>query len=131
MCWLRRTPAAILSAVCLAILAAGATAEERPQVHLRIDFGDDQKAKLAEIPWRDGMTVLDVMQSASKQDDELTFQYRGKQATAFLTQIGKVKNEGRGRNWLFYVNDKIADRSFAVYRIMAGDTVLWKFAEYR
>jgi hypothetical protein len=40
-----------------------------------------------------------------------------------------VKNEGAGgRNWTYRVNDKHADRSFAVYELQPGDHVLWTFA---
>ncbi len=61
----------------------------------------------------------------------MKFQERGSGATAFLTQLDDLKNEGSGRNWIYRVNGQIADRSFAVYRLEAGDTVLWKFEKSR
>ena len=59
------------------------------------------------------------------------FKFKGKRATALLTKIDDIENEGQGRNWLYRVNRKLADRSFGVFKLKAGDTVLWKFDKYR
>jgi len=42
-----------------------------------------------------------------------------------------LKNErGRGSNWIYWVNKKMGDRSFAVKELMPSDHVLWRFGEY-
>ena len=68
---------------------------------------------------------LDVAQCGYCQAGQLM------SATALLTKIDDLKNEGRGRNWLYRVNDKLADRSFGVFELKKRDTILWKFAQYR
>jgi hypothetical protein len=60
-------------------------------------------------------------------------EYRGSGATALVTQIADLKNQGAGnssKNWLYTVNDKVADVGIGSYRPQAGDVILWKFTTY-
>jgi hypothetical protein len=95
-----------------------------------IDYGDGVEKHFRELPWKSGMTVLDVVQAAQRHPRGSKFVYRGGAETAFLTQIDDVKNEGRGRNWIFSINGELGKRSFAVTEVKAADRVLWKFAQY-
>ena len=103
----------------------------RKLVRLVVDYGDGVQKHFTELAWRDEMTVLDAMTAAGKHPRGIQFKYRGRGATAFLTEIDDLENEGRGRNWIFSVNEKMAERSFAVVSLKPGDTILWKFGEYR
>ena len=88
--------------------------------------------RYSSLPCKKGFTVLDVLKVAEKHPHGLKFSYRGKGATAFLTQIDDLKNEGGGgKNWIYEVNGKVADRSFAVFQIKPSDKVLWKYRKYR
>lgn len=100
-------------------------------VTLVIDYGDGVQKHFVNIACKGGSTVLDVLESAKRHPRGIQFSYRGKGATAFLTQIDDLKNEGRGNNWIFHVNGKVADRSFAVFQVKPSDKVLWKFGKYR
>jgi hypothetical protein len=100
-------------------------------VRMVIAYGDGVEKHFTQLPWNDGMTVLDALKAAAQHPRGITFKYRGKGATAFLTQIDDLKNEGRQRNWIFRVNSKLADRSFGIVTLKPGDAVLWKFGEYR
>lgn len=102
-------------------------------VVLVIDFGDKESTKRYDkIPWREKMTVIDAMNTAMKMDKSLKFESRGSGRTTFVTKIGDLKNQGSsGNNWLFRVNKKLGDRSAAVYRLKAGDTIRWEFGEYK
>ncbi|MCO6456897.1 MAG: DUF4430 domain-containing protein [Pirellulaceae bacterium] len=100
-------------------------------VELTIDYGDGVQKRFTQIQRRDEWTVLDLLQAAERHPRGIKLTYRGKGATALLTQIDDRKNEGSGRNWLFYVNGKLADRSFAIVPLADGDQVLWRFEEYR
>lgn len=100
-------------------------------VRVVIDYSDGVQKHFTAIPWREGMTVRDALLAAQEHRRGVKFQERGSGATAFLTQLDDLKNEGSGRNWIYRVNGQIADRSFAVYRLEAGDTVLWKFEKSR
>jgi hypothetical protein len=105
--------------------------EPAAAVRLAIDYGDGVEKHFTSLAWREGMTVLDAMKAAQEHPRGIEFQFRGSGATAFLTQIDDVKNEGAGRNWIYRVNGDLAERGFAVQKLAAGDTVLWKFEKSR
>ena len=78
------------------------------------------------------MTVQDALGVAAKHRRGIQFRQRGKGSTALLTQIDDLKNGGGGkRNWIYHVNGKRADRSFAIFQLKAGDTILWRFEKYQ
>jgi hypothetical protein len=109
-----------------------AAEEERPaSVRLAIDYGDGAEKHFTALGWREGMTVLDAMKAAQEHPRGIKFQFRGSGATAFLTQIDDLKNQGSGRNWLYRLNGELAERSFAIQKVQAGDAVLWKFEKSR
>jgi len=121
---------------CVAILFVGGhlghSADKKTKtVKVTIDYGDGFQKRYTQIRWKPKMTVLDVTQAAVRHKRGIKIRYRGKGATAFLTQIDDLKNEGRGRNWLYQVNGKLADRSFAIYSVKSGDAILWKFGKYK
>ncbi len=117
--------------------AWAAQATEAPEhdsksVKVTIDYGDGVEKRFTAIPWQDPMTVWDAMRLAAKHPRGIKFEHRGKGATALLTQIDDLKNEGGGkRNWVYRVNEKLADRSLGILEIKAGDTILWRFEKYR
>ena len=101
-------------------------------VALIVDYGDGAQTHFPEIPWKDGMTVNDVLEFAAKHRHGISFKARGKGATALLYRIDDLENEGgSGLNWIFRVNGKLGDRSFAITPLADGDRILWKFDEYR
>jgi hypothetical protein len=121
-------------AVSTAVTASAARADDAPQpptVRLVIDYGDGVQKHFTAVEWKEGMTVLDVLEVAQKHPRGIKIVYRGKGETAFLTQIDDLKNEGRGRNWVYRVNGELAKKSFAILPVKAADTVLWTFGEYR
>jgi hypothetical protein len=122
----------ILSIVlCVSVHQQDAQADESPQTAvLVIDYGDGVQKHFLDVACKGGMTVLDVLEAAKRHPRGIQFVYRGKGATAFLTQIDDLKNEGRGKNWIFHVNGQLADRGFAVFPIKPADKVLWKFGKY-
>ena len=107
---------------------AGEDRTKPKTIRLVIDYGDGVEKHFTAVPWRPGMTVLDVLQWAARHPRGIRFQYRGKKATAFLTSIDGLANEGgRGRNWLYSIDGRLGDRSFGVKRVGAGRKVLWRF----
>jgi hypothetical protein len=116
---------------------SAATESKAPTTKLRsvelvIDYGDGVQKRFLTIPWREKMTVQQAMEYAGKHKRGIKYDVRGKGATALLWKIDDLKNEGmKGLNWIFRVNKKLGDRSFAVSSIEAGDTILWKFDKYK
>jgi Domain of unknown function (DUF4430) len=125
----RRAAARLLGAVLLIV----ATASDRAQaqsatVRLVIDYGDGVSKTITGLPWAKGSTVLDVMNAAKSRQHGITFSYTGSSASAFLTRIDDVANEGGGKkNWQLWVNTSYADKSFAVYELQPSDVVFWRF----
>lgn len=106
-------------------------AKEPPTtIKLVIDYGDNVQKQFTAIAWKNEMTVADAMSAAAKHPRGIRYESRGSGATLFLFKIDDLKNEGFGKNWLFYVNGKTGDASFGVTKLSAGDEVLWKFGEY-
>ena len=78
------------------------------------------------------MSVADALKFAAEHPRGISYKVRGRGATALLLQIDDLENQGgSGLNWIFRVNGKLGDRSFAVTPLQPGDRVLWKFDEYR
>jgi hypothetical protein len=105
-------------------------AEAKPPakaVTLIIDYGDGVQKHFTAIAWKEGMTVLDAMKAASEHPRGIALEYRGRGATSLLLRIDDLKNEGDGRNWVYRVNGKLADRGVGVYRLRSGDAILWRF----
>jgi Domain of unknown function (DUF4430) len=97
-----------------------AASDPRPKVALSVDFGGGRRIAFAAIAWRDGMTVADLMSAWPN----VAIKEKG----ALVTSIDDVENQGaEGKNWTYRVNDQMADRSFAVYKLKPGDRVLWTF----
>lgn len=97
------------------------------KVTIVIDYGDGVEKHFTAISWKKGMTVLAGMQAAQAHPRGIRFEHRGQGATALLTKIDDLANEGKQRNWLYRVNGKLANQSFGVQEMQAGDTVLWRF----
>jgi hypothetical protein len=97
-------------------------------VSMVVDSGDGQLRQFDSVPWHEGMTIEDLLGAARQLPDSPEFAKQGSGASAFLTRIGGLANEGAaGRNWTYQINDQGGDRSFAVYELQPGDRVLWKF----
>lgn len=126
--WLGLGLAGLMSAVGQDVSAAEPA---QATVALVIDYGDGVEKHFRELPWKAGMTVLDVIKAAEQHPRGSKFVYRSAGDTAFLTQIDDVKNEGSGRNWIFSINGELGKRSFAVTEVKSADRVLWKFTQYK
>jgi hypothetical protein len=128
----RRSAAILLAAMLLAIAAASdQTHAQSATVRLVVDYGDGVMKTITGLPWAKGSTVLDVMNAAKDRPHGITFTYTGSGASAFLTRIDDVANEGGAaakKNWQLWVNTSYADKSFGVYEVQPLDVVFWRFA---
>lgn len=107
-------------------------AKATEHVRLIIDYSDGVQKHYTELPWRPEMTVLDALRQAQQHPRGIRLEYRGKAATAMVTRIDDLTNQGgRGRNWIYRVNEEPGSRSCGIRPLEAGDTVLWKFETYR
>ena len=120
-----------LAAILLAIAAASDQAHaQTATVRLVVDYGDGVIKTITGLPWTKGSTVLDVMNAAKDRPHGITFSYTGSRASALLTRIDDVANEGGGgakKNWQLWVNTSYADKGFGAYEVQPLDVVLWRF----
>ena len=106
-------------------------AAESQTVSVVIDYGDGVQKHFTALAWKDGITVLDAMQAARQHPRGIAIESRGSGARTMLTRIDDLANEGAGRNWIYRVNGKLADRGIGAYNLKLGDTVLWRFEKYQ
>ncbi|MBN1852764.1 MAG: DUF4430 domain-containing protein [Pirellulales bacterium] len=100
-------------------------------VSLEIDFGNGATRKFHTLPWHDGMTVMDLMESAAAYRPGLRFSSRGAGESAYLTAIDGITNENHGgRNWIFYLRDTPSPQGMGRQRLEPGDAILWKYEPY-
>lgn len=98
-------------------------------VKLEIDFGNGARRSFDSLPWKDGMTVEDVMLAARDFKPGISYSQIGKGAKGFLTELEGLKNEGfSGRNWQYDVAGSAGTRSFCLETVNAGELVRWTFA---
>jgi hypothetical protein len=103
-----------------------AAASSREKVSLVINYGNGQRKTVQAMSWRNGMTVADLLNNTP----DIAVTRSGAGQSTFLIGIDGVTNEGTGgHNWMYSVNGKSADRSFAIYELQPGDHVLWTFSE--
>ena len=129
---LTRSAAAILLAAMLLVAAAagGHAHAQSATVRLVVDYGNGVIKTITDLPWAKGSTVLDVMNAAKDRPHGISFSYTGSGASAFLTRIDDVANEGgtaTKKNWQLWVNTSYAERSFGVYEVQPLDVVFWRF----
>jgi hypothetical protein len=97
-------------------------------VTVAVNFGNGIRTVFPPIAWQPDMSVHDAMRSTFRNDAR--FEIKGSDEGAFLESIDGVANEGAGgRNWVYSVNGKVGDRSFAVYELEPGSEVLWTFGK--
>ena len=127
----RRAAAILLATMLLAVAAAGERAHaQSTTVRLVVDYGDGVIKTITGLPWAKGSTVLDVMNAAKERPHGISFSYTGSGASAFLTRIDDVANEGGSgakKNWQLWVNTSYAERGFGVYELQPLDVVFWRF----
>ena len=126
----RRSAAILLGTMLLAPALADRAQAQSATVRLVIDYGDGVSKTITGLAWVKGSTVLDVMNAAKDRPHGITFSYTGSGASAFVTRIDDVANEGGSgakKNWQLWVNTSYADKSFAVLEVQPSDVVFWRF----
>lgn len=105
---------------------------EKPKtVRLTIDYGDGVLKVFTRLECKEDATVFDILQQAAKHPRGIRVSHKGSGDATFITAIDDVKNEGRGRNWTYEVNEKAGEASAGLVRVKPGDSILWRFGDYR
>lgn len=113
---------------------APAVAEAPKTVQLTIDYHDGVEKVFTALPFKAGMTVLDVLKLAQEHPRGIRFESSGSGATTFIKQVDDLKNQGGGRdslNWQFLINGKLGKRGAGAVTLEPGDRVRWEFDVYK
>ena len=98
-------------------------------VSLTNDFRNGVQRRFDTLPWQAEMTVLDLLETAVDFRPGITFRKVGEGEATFLISIdGLAADRPTQHFWQYWVNNERADRSCGIFRLQAGDRVLWKFA---
>lgn len=83
------------------------------------------------VDWADGMTALDAT-IALRDQHAIELKFRGDGATAFVSAIAGIENQGAGGdNWVYLINGKLGTASCDVADLHAGDRLTWRFGDYQ
>ena len=120
----------VLTLSCLMVVTVNQSLSQdkvSKTVSLIVDYGNGFERRYTALRWTENMTALDATRLASKHKQGFAILVKGSGATAFVTAIDGVENEGQGKNWMYGVNGKKGDRSSGVYKLSASDVVKWTF----
>lgn len=131
--WCRRTLifASLILTMSIGNLPTVASAQEPKPLTLTIDYGDGMQKRFTAIAWREGITIADLLDQAARHPRGIKYVKRGSGATSLLMQIDDVKNGSDDKYWIYDVNGRQGDRSYATVKLKAGDSVLWRFDLYQ
>lgn len=127
----RRILPCIVVGLAAALSSPVVEAEETKTVEMAIDYGDGAQKRFTGIVWREGLTVGDALDAATKHPRGIKYMKRGSGESTLLTQIDDLKNGVGGKYWTYEVSGERGDRSYAVKKLKAGDVVVWSFKEMK
>ncbi len=92
-------------------------------VTVEIDYGGLQQNRTAEIPWKQGITALEVLISVAQLETQQTGEF------ILVTSIDGIRAERGDIAWYYNINSKRAP-SFANKCILnEGDHVKWEYTK--
>jgi hypothetical protein len=81
-----------------------------------------------EVPYTEGMTVLDQLHTAV-QENGILMETTGFDAVAYVAGINNIYefDNGPASGWVYYINDVSATQSAGAYELKEGDAVKWVY----
>jgi hypothetical protein len=108
---------------------------ESTSLSIVVVFGDGAHKRSENLPFAQGMTVLDAMNLARAAPDPIAFRATGSGATALITQIDTVANESGAarpdsKAWQYWINSSYGTMSVGAAVLHPGDRITWAFRKY-
>jgi hypothetical protein len=123
---------------------------EGETVQLTIDFGNGTSRQFDALPWREGMTIADLMEEARKFRPGIELTLRGSGKMAFLLSLDRISGPGAGsadnpagdsadssrphpirphpiQGWQFKINGELGQLGIGSQILAPGDQVFWIF----
>ncbi|WP_248928591.1 DUF4430 domain-containing protein [Paenibacillus hamazuiensis] len=109
---------------------AAPAASETAELHISIT-GDKERGvilKETSVPFKDGMTVLDVLKQVTK-DNKIQMEYTGKGAFAYVQGIDNLYefDGGPKSGWIYKVNGRALGEGAGSYKLKSGDKIEWLY----
>lgn len=105
---------------------------DNPQtIVLEFEYGNGFSKQFKSIGISQGDTVLDAMNTMQKHPQKIPFKSRGNGKLVFIYEIDLMKNQGNGKNWMFYINGRRAKIGVGAYNLKANDHVVWKYEVFQ
>ena len=83
---------------------------------------DDKEVTSKEISFTEGDTVLEALKA----------NFDVKENSGFVTEIdGKSQDEKASKYWMYYVNNKEAEKGADSIEVAPGDTIEWRLNEFK
>ena len=83
---------------------------------------DDKEVTSKEISLTEGDTVLEALKA----------NFDVKENSGFVTEIdGKSQDEKASKYWMYYVNNKEAEKGADSIEVAPGDTIEWRLNEFK
>lgn len=100
-------------------------------VEVQIDFNGHGENKQFPVTWSPGITAFSCLKQL-EADGKLAVASKGRGSQTLLTAIDGLENQwSAGDNWVFIVNERLGDRSSAVFELQPGDHLVWRFGKYK
>ena len=106
-------------------------ADNTQTIALEFEYGNGFSKHFKSIGISQGDTVLDAMKTMQKHPHKILFKSRGNGEFVFIYEIDLIKNQGNGKNWMFYVNGRRAKVGVGAYKLKANDHVVWKYEVFQ
>ncbi|TLD42111.1 MAG: hypothetical protein JETT_1591 [Candidatus Jettenia ecosi] len=92
-------------------------------VMIEIDYGGLHQNLEVEIPWKQGITVLEALQSVAKVETQQKGEY------FLVTSIDKVKGQAGNKVWYYHINGKHATSFANTCVLNEGDRMRWEYTK--
>ncbi|UCD15062.1 MAG: DUF4430 domain-containing protein [Candidatus Omnitrophota bacterium] len=115
--------AIILCVSSSAMLKSWAANQTSKNITMEINYGDVQPSRTVEIPWIEGRTVLEMLQTVAEVETHPVGEY------VMVTSIDGIKGKRGEMAWYYKVNGKSADK-IAYSKIANGsEHIQWVYKE--
>lgn len=114
---------AIVFAVSFLLDTSDVTNSGEGKAILIIDKGEGEE-KVFEEEIEEGMTVFDFLKETG-----LDIKYEEYDFGVFIKSIDGLKNEKKGKSWLYYVNNEQPQKGSDQKPVFQGDEIKWKYEE--
>lgn len=102
------------------------------EYQVKIEFKADQVHQSYIKKYQKTQSIFEIMQNL-KDQNQVDFNYTGKDDMIFINEILGLKNEGSGKNkknWLYFINNQLAEKGVSQILINKNTFILWCYTTW-